>query len=419
MPFLQQALYFCADFFVNVDVWLRRLLAGWGVAPFWNEALRAVLGSLTLIAVPFVSILFLIWFTRKAIARVQNRLGPNNSSGTWAGPYALLQTIADAIKILTKELTIPAGADAPIFVAAPVLVLAVSLSIWLVIPFGPAGMQGVDMDLGIFFVIAMGSVTLFAMIMAGWSSRNKYADLGTFRAVSQIVSYEIPQMLALMGPVMLTGSLSLQKIVLAQQIPFVVMLPLPAFIYFLAMTAEVGRLPFEQAEADAELVAGYFTEYSGMMFGSFYLAEFINNLSASLIFSVLFLGGWRGPWVDVAPVLGAVWLLLKGFGVFCILTLFWAAMPRLRIDQVLAFNWKFLTPLALFMLVVVAIVEKSMATLGVITPWLRAGALLLANLLVILATLGALHWRKRWARRQRDARRFSFSLPATDQGEGL
>ncbi len=215
--------------------------------------LRYILNSLILLIIPFASALILIWVARKVIARIQDRLGPN-SSGSWAGPYAIFQTLADAVKILTKELIVPEGADRVVFLAAPAIVVAAALLVWLVIPFGPT-LQGMDPDIGIFYVVVITPFTLFSMIMAGWSSRNKYASLGTFRAVAQIVSYEIPQFLSLLLPIMLTGSLSLQRLVLAQQLPFALVLPIPALIYFLAMTAEVGRLPFEQAEADAECLA--------------------------------------------------------------------------------------------------------------------------------------------------------------------
>lgn len=366
--------------------------------------LRYILNSVILLAIPFVSVLILIWVARKVIARMQDRLGPNNS-GTWAGPYALFQTLADAVKILTKELVIPEGADIWVFLAAPVVVLGSALLVWLVIPFSPT-LQGMDPDIGVFYVVVITPFALFAMIMAGWSSRNKYAALGTFRAVAQIVSYEIPQFLSLLIPIMLTGSLSLQHIVLAQQVPYGLVLPIPALIYFLAMTAEVGRLPFEQAEADAEIVAGYFTEYSGMMFGAFYLAEFINNFSISLIFATLFLGGWRGPWVGDVPALGAVWLLLKGLLVFLTLMLFWGAMPRLRIDQILNFNWKFLTPLALVMLFVVAWANRLAIDMGAVTLSERAPWLLLVNLGVGAAAIGVLSLVQRRARYRRAASRF-------------
>jgi len=366
--------------------------------------LRYILNSLILLIIPFASALILIWVARKVIARIQDRLGPN-SSGSWAGPYAIFQTLADAVKILTKELIVPEGADRVVFLAAPAIVVAAALLVWLVIPFGPT-LQGMDPDIGIFYVVVITPFTLFSMIMAGWSSRNKYASLGTFRAVAQIVSYEIPQFLSLLLPIMLTGSLSLQRLVLAQQLPFALVLPIPALIYFLAMTAEVGRLPFEQAEADAEIVAGYFTEYSGMMFGAFYLAEFINNFSASLIFATLFLGGWRGPWVEQIPALGPVWLVLKGLLVFLVLMLFWGAMPRLRIDHILNFNWKLLTPLALAMLIVIAWVNRLAFDLGATTLAARAPWLLLANLGVGIVTWGILRHVDRGARRRRDAQRF-------------
>lgn len=369
-----------------------------------STLLRYAINSLLLLATPFASVLVLIWAARKVIARMQDRLGPNNS-GTWAGPYALFQTIADAVKILTKELVIPEGADRWVFLLAPALVLGSALLVWLVIPFGPT-LQGVDLDLGIFYVVVITPFSLFAMIMAGWSSRNKYAALGTFRAVAQIVSYEIPQALSLLAPIMLTGSLSMQRLVLAQHLPFALVLPIPALIYFLAMTAEVGRLPFEQAEADAEIVAGYFTEYSGMMFGAFYLAEFINNFSVSLIFATLFLGGWRGPWVAEMPLLGPVWLLLKALLVFFTLMLFWGAMPRLRIDQILNFNWKFLTPLALVTLIVLAWVNKIAFDLGAVTLAARAPWLLLANVGVALLTIGVLLIVGRQVRRRREQQRF-------------
>ncbi len=215
--------------------------------------------------------------------------------------------------------------------------------------------------------------------MAGWSSRNKYAEVGAFRAVSQIVGYEIPQVLSLLIPVMLS------RIAVAP-----VHHPSTGRALhsgragggtglFLAGAAEVGRLPFELAEADSEIVAGFFTEYSRMMFGAFYLGEFISNLTASVIFSVLFLGGWRGQQVDQVPLLGIVWLMLKALLVFNVLVLFWAAMPRLRIDQVWRSTGKFLVPLGLAELLTVALVDKAMVTAGVTGGIERAAGLLAAN----------------------------------------
>ncbi len=370
----------------------------------WRGVLNVLLGAFAMAIFPLAAVIFLIWEARKVMARMQDRLGPTNA-GTYAGPFALFQTFADAIKILTKELIIPTGADRGVFVMAPVLMVAVAIAVWAVIPLGPTGLQVVDLDIGAFYVVAISSLAPFSMIMAGWSSRNKYAEVGAFRAVSQIVGYEIPQVLSLLIPVMLSGSLSLQSIIRAQNVPYILVAPVAALVFFLASAAEVGRLPFELAEADSEIVAGFFTEYSGMMFGAFYLGEFINNLTASVIFSVLFLGGWRGPWVDQVPLLGIVWLMLKALLVFNVLVLFWAAMPRLRIDQVLAFNWKFLVPLGLAELLTVALVDKAMVTAGVTGGIERAAGLLAANLLLGLAVAGVLSQTSRSTRQRQSFRR--------------
>jgi NADH-quinone oxidoreductase subunit H len=330
---------------------------------------------------------------------MQDRLGPTNA-GTYAGPFALFQTVADAIKILTKELIVPEGADRVVFVMAPMVIIAVAVAVWAVIPLGPQGLQVVDLDVGAFYVVAVSSLAPFSMIMAGWSSRNKYAEVGAFRAVSQIIGYEVPQILALLVPVLLTGSLSLQEIIRAQDVPNLIAAPMAALVFFLASVAEVGRLPFELAEADSEIVAGYFTEYSGMMFGAFYLAEFINTFTTSTLFAILFLGGWRGPFVQQIPYLGVVWILVKAFLVFNVLNLFWAAMPRLRIDQVLAFNWKFMVPLGLAVLLVVALADKVMVNAGVPAGWARSGGLFAANAGLALLVVGFLFWYQRYLNRQ-------------------
>ncbi len=398
---------FLADFFVNVGEWMGQVLSGWGLPPLWVAIIVKAVAGLVLAIGPLTAVLFLIWYARKVIGRIQDRMGPTND-GTAAGPFALLQAVADAIKMLTKEFVFPNERDKVVFLLAPVLVVAVAVAVWAVIPFGPSGMQFADLNIGIFYVVALASLTFFSMLMAGWSSHNKYANLGAFRAVSMIVSYEIPQILALLVPVMLAGSMGMQGLVRAQEVPFIIMVPLPALIYFLAMTAEVGRLPFEQAEADAEIVAGYFVEYSGMLFGAFYLAEFINNLSASFVFAILFLGGWRGPWVEQVPILGLVWLSLKAFIVFTLLTFFWGAMPRLRIDHILDFSWKFLTPLALIMLAVVGVVDKIVQAAGVSSPWVRAGWLFLANALVAVVTAFWVRWVERRQQAEREARRFAI-----------
>ncbi|MBN1487884.1 MAG: NADH-quinone oxidoreductase subunit H [Anaerolineae bacterium] len=406
-----EILRFLSDFFVNAGALLQQWFHQWGLSAAWSRVVLDIAGSLIIVAVPFTAIFFLIWVTRKVIARIQDRLGPNNS-GTWAGPFALFQTVADAIKILTKEFIVPIGADKSIFFIAPIFVLLAALAIWVVVPFGPSGMQGADLSIGIFYVVSISSLALFSIVMAGWSSRNKYAIIGAFRGVSQIVSYEIPQVLAILPPVMLTGSLSMQDIVMAQDIPYIVSLPVPAFIFLLAVLAEIGRLPLEQAEADAEIVAGYFTEYSGMMFGAFYLAEFINNFAAGVIFATLFLGGWRGPFVEQIPVLGAFWLLLKAFLVFLIFCFFWGAMPRLRIDHILSLNWKFLVPLALVTLPVLALSNKLLPYIGVTSPWGQALCLLGVNIAVAAGAAWSLTWVDDYVNRQSEELHMTFVMPS-------
>ena len=367
---------------LRIGEWIEAMLVGWGFSASAADLIVHIIGAVSMALVPVVAVIFLIWEARKVIARIQDRMGPT-SDGTYAGPFALFQTFADAIKIFTKELIIPKGIDKGVFIAAPIIVITVAIASWAVIPLGPSGLQVVDFDLGVFFIIAMCSFTPFSMILAGWSSRNKYADVGAFRAVSQIISYEVPLVLSLLVPVLLTGSMSLQDIVRAQKVPYIFVVPVSALVFFIASTAEVGRLPFELAEADSEIVAGYFTEYSGMLFGSFYLAEFINNFTSAIVFSIIFLGGWQGPGVATFPLLGIVWILLKAFAVFNIYMLFWAAMPRLRIDQVLSFNWKFMVPLALVNLLLVAFADKAVTTYFQPGMWLRGGALLLTNIVIL------------------------------------
>ncbi len=214
---------FISNLLVNIGQWITDQLSQLGFTPYFANLAMRVIGAVAMAFVPFVAVLFLIWEARKVIARIQDRMGPTNA-GTYAGPYALLQTVADAIKIFTKELIIPEGVDKGIFIAAPILVVAVAVVNWAVIPLGPEGAQVVDLDLGVFFIVAMSSFTPFSMILAGWSSRNKYADVGAFRAVSQIISYEVPMVLAVLVPVMLTGSMSLQDIIRAQNVPYILVL---------------------------------------------------------------------------------------------------------------------------------------------------------------------------------------------------
>jgi NADH-quinone oxidoreductase subunit H len=268
-------------------------------------------------------------------------------------------------------------------------------------------MIGTDLNIGIFFVLAFSSAALVAFLMAGWSSNNKYATVGAFRAAAQLLGYEIPQLLSVLAVVMVTGSLSMQDIVGKQQgVILLIALPLPALVFLLSSLAEINARPFELLEAEAELVAGYQVEYSGMKWGLFYLGEFMGAVAVSALFSTMFLGGWRGPWVDQAPVLGTVWFVLKILFMLVVYTFFQMTLPRLRIDQMLAFNWKFLVPLSLVNLCVVGLVNKAVTQAypsGDAPTWTWAGALLGANLVVALAVWGIVAARERQAQRRREA----------------
>jgi NADH-quinone oxidoreductase subunit H len=390
---------FISDLIVNVGLWLQRLLAGTGLPEAWVRLVFFGIGGFALAIVPFAAVIFLIWAARKLVARMQDRMGPNNS-GPYPGPYAILQTFADAIKMLTKEDVVPTAADRWVFNAAPVVILTIAILVWAVIPLGK-GLIGADLNIGIFYLLSLGSGSLVALMMAGWGSNNKYALVGALRAIAQLISYEIPQVLAVLTVVLVAGTFSMQGIVEAQRIPFLFSMPLTALLFFVGSLAEVSRQPFDLSEADSEIVAGYFVEYSGMKFGQFYLSEFINNFALSMVTATLFLGGWRGPFVNSVPVLGSLWIFLKALAVFFVLLWLWGTMPRLRIDQMLGFNWKFLVPVSLVNVCMVALVGKALPIDP--NPWVQAGALLGANVLLALAVLAIMVVSGRRARERQTA----------------
>ncbi len=289
-----------------------------------------------IIAFISVSAMFLIWWERKISAHIQARFGPMRVGG-WHG---WAQSIADGIKLLLKEDIIPARADRPIFILAPIVVFASSLAAYVVIPFGPSLIVQ-DLNIGILYIIAISSLAVVGIIMAGWSSNNKYAALGALRSAAQAVSYEVPLVVSLLGPLLIVGSLSMTKIVEAQPIPFVIVQPLAFLIYFTCAVAETNRLPFDIPEAESELVAGFHVEYSGMRFAIFFLAEYANMFTVCAIATTVFLGGWRGPLLP--PV---AWFLIKTyFLLFVMMWLRWT-LARVRVDQLMNVAWKVLLPLA-------------------------------------------------------------------------
>ena len=279
----------------------------------------------------------LIWLERRLLALWQDRYGPNR-----VGPFGLLQVLADMIKIFFKEDWIPPFADKAVFVGAPAVIVITVLMSFAVLPVAP-GIIVSDLNVGLLFVLAMSSLGVYSVVLAGWSSDNKYALLGGLRAAAQMLSYEVFMGLSLMGVVLLAGSFDLVKIVEAQRHLWFVVPQFAGFVLFLiAGLAETRRLPFDLPEAESELVAGYHSEYSGMKFGMFFVGEYLGVVLTSSLISILFFGGWLGP---ILPPI--VWFLIKTFFFICLFILLRAALPRPRFDQLMSAGWKVMLPLAL------------------------------------------------------------------------
>jgi NADH-quinone oxidoreductase subunit H len=370
------------DLLINIGQWWTNLLLDTLSLPDGVvTAINGLIGGLILALLGVVMVLILTYMERKVFARLQDRIGPNR----W-GPWGIFQAVADAIKMLIKEDIIPASADRLLFNLAPVLMMIPAVLLLAVIPFG-RGMQGSNLNVGVLYVVAIGSVTGIAVMTAGWSSNNKYGLLSTFRVIAQLVSYEIPMVLAMVPVVLLTGSMSLVDIVESQLIPNAILMPVAFIIYMAACMAELGRSPFDLLEADSEIVAGYFIEYSGMKFALFFLAEYINMFAIAGIVTTLFLGGWKGP---ILPTW--LWFFIKVFAV--VFFFIWArgSWPRFRIDHMLNFAWKFLVPLALVNLMVVGLVDKLLVDAGTLA---RAVALLGSSLALFAVTLFVVAWAAR------------------------
>jgi len=316
------------------------------LAPDWPGGFWAHFGVFAVLVIAFVFLMAIgfIYFERRGLGRFQSRMGPNRT-----GPFGLLQPIADAIKPLVKENITPAKADKWVYWLAPAVAFIPALMMFAVIPLAN-GVQLVDLNIGILYVVAIGAVSIVGIFMAGWSSNNKYSLLGAMRSIALVVSYEIPLGLAIVSAVLMAGSLSLTEIVNAQNIPFILFQPLGFLVYFLAASAEINRAPFDLLEAEQELVAGYHIEYSGMKFAMFYLSEYCEAVAISAIITTLFLGGWRGP---VLPPF--LWFLIKIAMVFFVIIWIRSTVPRLRVDQIMGFAWKCLLPLALINLAITAL----------------------------------------------------------------
>ena len=312
----------------------------------WSEILKIILYGTFAILFISVNALFLIWMERKVSAKIQLRRGPLH-----VGPAGLLQTVADAIKLISKELTLPKDADKFLYLLAPMLVFAPVVSAFLILPLSPSFTMR-DLNVGFLFVFSLTNISFIGIFIAGWSSNSKYALLGSMRAVAQNISYEIPLLLSTMGVVLIAQTLKMSEIVAAQgRYWFILAQPFAFGIFLCASLAEANRAPFDIPEAESELVAGFHTEYSGMRFALFFLGEYTAIFISSAIAAVLFLGGWQGP---ISP--GPWWLLLKIYAlVFMVMWIRWT-FPRLRSDQLMGFAWKILIPLAILNVFVTAAV---------------------------------------------------------------
>ena len=372
MDFLNDPLKVAAD-------WLMGIFTGWGMPEVGARVLIAFLGIFLLVSILMVLDIFLVWIERKVVARFQDRIGPNR-----LGPFGLIQPFADIIKLLIKEDTTPAGADKVVYNIAPMLSMMSVLILWATVPLAPV-ILGVDLNVGVLFLIAAGAIGTLSIIMAGWSSNNKFALVGAFRQVAVMVSFEVPMLAMLLIPTVLSGSMGMNAIIQKQDIWFVALAPLGALIFLIAAIAELGRAPFDMAEGESELVSGYNVEYSGMKFGMFYAGELLHAFTFGGFWAILFFGGYRFFGLEkVSPFLAIAVILFKAMIGYWIIMWIKYTMLRIRIDHMLAFNWKFLTPLSFVLLMMTALLN---ALLRDGSTWLYVSGMFLSNILLAWAAL--------------------------------
>ncbi len=384
MDFLKDPLKVAAD-------WLLGIFAGWGMAELWADILVAFLGIFVLIALLMLLDILLVWIERKVVSRFQSRIGPNR-----LGPFGLIQPFADIIKLLIKEDTTPEGADRALYNLAPILSMMSVLILWAVVPLAPT-ILGVDLNVGVLYIIAAGAIGTLSIIMAGWSSNNKYSLIGGFREVAVMLSFEIPMLTVMLIPTIFTGSMGIGAITQAQDVWFFFLAPLAAVIFLIAAIAELGRSPFDMGEAESELISGYNIEYSGMKFGMFYAGELLHAFTFGGFWAILFFGGYRFFGLEqVSAFLAIAVLFFKAFIGYWIIMWVKYTLLRIRIDHMLAFNWKFLTPVAFVLLMVTAFMN---ALLADVSTWLRIGGMFLSNVLVAWA---ALETARHYSRRERE-----------------
>lgn len=361
--------------------------------------------AIAILVVVQLVMLYITWLERKFIGRIQDRLGPNR-----VGKFGLAQPFADMIKMLTKEDITPEAAHRWVYNLGAILVVPPAVIVFAVIPVS-MGLVAADLSVGVLFFVAVAGTVVLPIFMAGWGSRNKYALLGAIRGVAQIVSYEIPQVLSLVGVLLLAGTLSMQGLAASQGpltmpgqatfpgVWFVFLQPIAFVIFLLATTAEIERTPFDIPEAESEIIAGYHTEYSGLKFGFFYLSIYFALIAASCLGTVLFLGGWQPPVAALAFIPGWIWFALKTFGLVLVFMWFRATWPRVRADQLMAFCWKVLVPLALANLLVAGLVGKITYDIQAQgaggfqgSPWFVFLGFTLANAVLVAVALGFYAW---------------------------
>jgi NADH-quinone oxidoreductase subunit H len=325
------------DIFPIAAAFLRGLMVSLGFAPMLTDLVMGLLSFVAIAALITVNIIIILWVDRRVASFFQERLGPNR-----VGPFGLLQSVNDAAKLIGKESIMPKAVDKSVYKLAPLLIFTVTVVLSGLLSFGK-GMTPVDLSAGLLFFVALSSTSTIAILMAGWGSNNKYSLLGSMRTVAQVISYEIPLAFSMVGVVMISGSMNLGEISAAQHVVwFVVLQPVAFFVFMVSALAELTRSPFDMTEAEQELIAGYHTEYSGMRFALFFMAEYANLFSVAALGATLFLGGWSGPFLP-----GYVWFIGKTWAmVLLILWLRWT-FPRARVDKMMKFNWKFLIPVSI------------------------------------------------------------------------
>lgn len=369
--------------------WLMSVFTGWGLAESLANIFTQLLGIIILLTIVLVIDIWLIWIERKVVARFQDRLGPNR-----VGPFGLIQPFADIIKLFTKENITPKGVDKVIYNIAPVLSVFSVLILWAIIPLAPV-IIGVDLNVGLLYLVAAGAIGALSIIMAGWSSNNKFALLGAFRQVAALISYEIPMVVTLLIPTVLASTMSVNGIIEKQQeiMWFVVLSPLGAMIFLISAVAELGRTPFDLSEGESEVVAGFSIEYSGMKFGWFYAGEFLHAFTFGGFWGILFFGGYHFFGLEnLGPLVAAAIVLFKALLGYWVIMWIKYTLMRIRIDYMLAFNWKFLVPLSLVVLMTTALLNTLLRDAS---TWVYISSMFLSNAVIAWITIEILRGRSR------------------------